>query len=396
MPATDTPPQRAAPPPHDRQALIRQARQAWLDGDASPPQTLGHAPIEPWITRSWQRCLADGLRPHQGLEFGPISASTQRQLTEDNRDLIQAARPALVQLSRAIAGTRYFSLLTNAQGVVVDVHGPIDPRQTAATTIARVGVDLSERHVGTTAIGAALNELQPVWLHQGEHFFDQNAVYSCAGAPLIGPEGQCVGMLDLTGVEVPERPELRHLVTRAARHIENALVLQSPWHIMLRLNWPGAPMPEGPAADAEGLLCLDAEGTVLACNPAGRQMLPRPLLRPGSRLHADDLFALPWGMLVDHARRQAPPLDVPLWSGLRLQALARLRSAAPQATAPARQDGLTSAARPLRDLETALIRQAVDEARGNVAEAAQRLGISRATVYRKLGQKTRLAGPAGD
>lgn len=393
MPATDTPTVRAAHPSHERQALIRQARQAWLDGDASPRQSLGHAPIEPWITRSWQRCLADGLRPHHSVEFGPVSAGTQRQLAEGNRVLIQAARPVLAQLSRAIAGTRYFSLLTNAQGVVVDVHGPIDPQQPAATTIARVGVDLSERHVGTTAIGAALNELQPVWLHQGEHFFDQNAVYSCAGAPLIGPEGQCVGMLDLTGVEVPERPELRHLVTRAARHIENALVLQSPWYILLRLNWPGAPMPEGPAADAEGLLCLDAEGTVLACNPSGRQMLPRPLLRPGSRLHADDLFALPWGMLVDHARRQAPPLDVPLWSGLRLQALARLRSVTPRAAPPARHEGNTAPARPLRDLETALIRQAVDEARGNVAEAAQRLGISRATVYRKLGQKTR---PAGD
>ena len=32
-----------------------------------------------------------------------------------------------------------------------------------------------------------------------------------------------------------------------------------------------------------------------------------------------------------------------------------------------------------------LIRDAVRQARGNVAEAARQLGISRATVYRKLG-----------
>ena len=38
----------------------------------------------------------------------------------------------------------------------------------------------------------------------------------------------------------------------------------------------------------------------------------------------------------------------------------------------------------LRDLETQLIRDAVRQARGNVAEAARQLGISRATVYRKL------------
>jgi len=34
-----------------------------------------------------------------------------------------------------------------------------------------------------------------------------------------------------------------------------------------------------------------------------------------------------------------------------------------------------------------LIRQAVDQAKGNVAEAARSLGISRATVYRKLSNK---------
>jgi transcriptional regulator of acetoin/glycerol metabolism len=32
-----------------------------------------------------------------------------------------------------------------------------------------------------------------------------------------------------------------------------------------------------------------------------------------------------------------------------------------------------------------MIREAVNQARGNVAEAARALGISRATVYRKLG-----------
>jgi transcriptional regulator of acetoin/glycerol metabolism len=38
-------------------------------------------------------------------------------------------------------------------------------------------------------------------------------------------------------------------------------------------------------------------------------------------------------------------------------------------------------------VEIALIRRAVSEARGNVMEAARSLGISRATVYRKLGRK---------
>jgi transcriptional regulator of acetoin/glycerol metabolism len=38
----------------------------------------------------------------------------------------------------------------------------------------------------------------------------------------------------------------------------------------------------------------------------------------------------------------------------------------------------------LKAIETDLIRRAMQQAKGNVAEAARRLGISRATLYRKI------------
>ncbi|MNV60203.1 Bacterial regulatory protein, Fis family [compost metagenome] len=97
-------------------------------------------------------------------------------------------------------------------------------------------------------------------------------------------------------------------------------------------------------------------------------------------------------MLFDAARRHpAQPLDLPLWSGLRLQALAQLPTPArspiggPTVAVARAIPGTSTVAAPLREAETALIRQAVQDARGNVAEAARALGISRATVYRKLG-----------
>lgn len=355
----------------DRPSRIAQARQALLQQGSLP----AHVEVDPWIARSWQRCLARGLQPTQRVVFDLVSAQALRRSQDENHHLLRAARPVLAQLVRAIAGMRYFALLTDARGTVVDVQGALDHHDPRARAIGRVGIDLSETAVGTTAIGAALTELQPVWLHRGEHFFDDNGAYSCAGAPLLDPQGQCIGMLDLTGVDVPERPELRHLVARSARAIEDALLLQRPHALLLRLNWPGSTL----GSESDGLLTLDAEGHVLGCNSAARQLLPRPLCPPGSILHCSDLMALPWTQLFDAARRGTPtaPLDLPLWSGLRLQALAQwpergTRTLAPQAA-------------PLREAETALIRQAVQEARGNVAEAARALGISRATVYRKLG-----------
>ena len=77
---------------------------------------------------------------------------------------------------------------------------------------------------------------------------------------------------------------------------------------------------------------------------------------------------------------------MPLWSGLRLHALPQAPGTATDPVWARRQTTAVDAL-PLRDLETALIRKAVDEARGNVTQAARALGISRATVYRKISSK---------
>jgi sigma-54 dependent transcriptional regulator, acetoin dehydrogenase operon transcriptional activator AcoR len=108
-------------------------------------------------------------------------------------------------------------------------------------------------------------------------------------------------------------------------------------------------------------------------------MLPQ-LALAGAPTHCGELFAQRVDAWFDAARRrsQPGPVEVALWSGLRLQALPQLPGQPPVSVSPKA---------PLRDVEIALIRTAVADARGNVAKAAQALGISRATVYRKLGKR---------
>jgi sigma-54 dependent transcriptional regulator, acetoin dehydrogenase operon transcriptional activator AcoR len=367
-------------PQSDRQARIAQAREVVFQGNNRHSPAGWGSGVSDGIAQSWQRCLAMGLQPTQAVGFDAVSAQQMRRVQEASRPLVQAAQPVLVELARAIADIRYFAILTNAQGIVVDVHGPVDRQDRRADVIARVGVDLSEKAVGTTAISAALTELQPVWLHRGEHFFQDTGIYSCAGAPVFGPDGLCAGMLDLTGIETAERPALKHLVRRSARSIENSWLLSTKHALVLRLNWPG----NQPGDDSDGLLTLDADGHIVGANPTARQMLSLSPTTQGQTLHASDVFASSWESLFDAASRQSGTQELPLWTGLRLQTQAL--QPGPSATQPTRpRPAPDSAPKPLKDVQTEMIREAVNQARGNVAEAARSLGISRATVYRKLG-----------
>ena len=359
-------------PTSERLMRIDQARDLVFQGRSTEAQPG----VSPWIAQSWQRCLDMGLQPGQAVGFDAVSAQHMRRVQEASRPLVQAAQPVLVELARTIADIRYFAILTNAQGIVVDVHGPVNRQDKRADVIARVGVDLSEKAVGTTAISAALSQLQPVWLHRGEHFFQDNSVYSCAGAPVFGPDGLCAGMLDLTGIETMERPALKHLVRRSARSIENSWLLSTASALVLRLNWPG----NQPGDDSDGLVTLDQDGYIIGANPAARQMLSLESRTAGEIMHASDVFAAPWENFFDAAARGAAAKELPLWSGLKLQ----IQAQACGSRVPL-QTGLTASPKPLKDIQTDMIRKAVQQARGNVAEAARTLGISRATVYRKLG-----------
>ena len=117
---------------------ISKARRALLAGGQS-----ARSLVSPWVERSWQRCLEYGLAPDKLAEFDLITANQARHTADGNAHLVQTAKPLLENLGRAIVNTGYFVILTNQNGVVVDVNGPIDRSDRRAELITRIGTDLS-------------------------------------------------------------------------------------------------------------------------------------------------------------------------------------------------------------------------------------------------------------
>lgn len=379
----------SASDPRQRHTQIAMARSQLFGHEAKAEQctTLMPQGLPLWLWRSWQRCLQAGRHPRDPVDFEIICRQAVRHDQQQSAALIQASRPVMAQLVAAVASMRYFCLLTNQQGTVLEVQGPIDSADRRAQAVGRVGVDLSESGIGTSAIGAALAEQAPVWLHQHEHFFEALGAYSCAGAPIFDPQGQCIGMLDITGLDVPERPELMHLALRCTRAIEDRLLRAQAHALLLHINWPGGALGQ----EGEGLVALDEDGLILGSNAMARQLMPRPLCPPGQPLHCAQLIAMPWPVLYERAlQRPNEPLSIPLWSGLRLHALAQpgplLRNlyTVPKASTPASQASPSRPVSALKTTQQVLIQQALADAQGNVSQAAKALGIGRATLYRKL------------
>lgn len=382
-----------------RLSRIAQARTAVLQSGLESKGML-----DACIERSWQRCLQLGMQTQQRVVFQAVSKSQLRQQEESNQQLLAAASQVMPHVARSLSATRYFAVLTNAQGTVIAVDGPVDHSDPRAHAIARRGIDLSERSVGTTAIGACLAEQQSVWLHRGEHFFEDTSVYSCAGSPIFNPTGECVGMLDFTGILAPERRELLSLAQHATQRIEDALLQALPHALLLELQWPGhAPGPSsGPGSAYSGgssvaRMAVDADGRILGCNRVASHMTGLDLRFAAP--HLDDVFALPSARLWD-AAQSAQELLVPMWNGLRLSVRSARASPLPQrvgsAIGPSAHMSVGASvsdapSQDLRAVEMQLIEQAVQNAQGNVAAASQQLGISRATIYRKLALRSSAA-----
>jgi sigma-54 dependent transcriptional regulator, acetoin dehydrogenase operon transcriptional activator AcoR len=339
------------------------------------------------VLQSWNRSLAAGHRPEATPAFDPVTKGQLRATLDRHHALLQAAAPEIDQLDTMLAGTACKTVLTDRHGIVV--------RASASTgrgildTAGRVGVNLGEGNLGSTAPGITAASGALVTVCGGEHFYGALREVHCASAPIRDGGGHLLGVLDVSTEGQGFAFDALSLVRLAAVGIENRLLTrQARGHVLLRFQ----ASPQLLGTPLEGMAAVDERGRVAWVNPAGLALLARPADgHPVDELEA--LFGLSLQALLAHTRDSAPaPHRLP--SGLLIHLRASMGRATPEA--PAAAVPLTGAAAVQAALLQeaslhALGQQAIDAAlircRGNISAAARVLGVSRGLLYRRLKER---------
>ena len=400
--------------PAQRVAL---ARQQFFEEGVRPSGLVGEAVIQ-----SWLRCTRNHSDRQRIVPFDAVTPSRLHATLARNRELLEVAQQELASMESALSGTDSRVILTDGEGVVVHVtQHPAGAHQPVLRKTARVGVNISERMVGTTAPGIVATTGQACTVDGAEHYFDVLSQMQCAAAPIRDVTGRLAGVLDITMEARRFGFDAASMVALYATTIENRLLqAQSRDHLILRFQASpsllGTPM--------EALAGVAPDGTIAWLNGAGARLIGR-LPEQACERDVESMLGHDLASLLRLERREAAqPLRLAsglgVWVQARLKAVdgadfrhavampgqtsAMVTAPAPIETAPS-EGGTSQAPEPealqsetLREHSRKLIEEALAAQGGNVSQAARQLGVSRGTLYRRLREwreEDRSAAPTG-
>ena len=293
-------------------SALREARRQLVGSGSLPAQLM-----QPDLARSWLRSWNAGLQPFGRMPGAPNASGAQlaREL-DRQRELVTHARPVMEFLHEQTRDSDSMSILAGADGMLLQTLGDARFVNRAERVALRLGATWHEQFRGTNAIGTALADRRAVVVHADEHYLERNGFLTCAAVPILDPQGQLLGCLDVSGDHRGYHRHTLGLVRSAARMIEHRLFDTRHdarlWH-GLRLRFHV--QPEGIGTVAEGLLAVTEDGRLAGANAAALDLLGLdwPRLRQTA---LTDVLAEPFAQLQDWGQRaSATPYVVHTRSG---------------------------------------------------------------------------------
>ncbi len=261
----------AAEPPTQRQTL-----DAWERFVTGEPQVA--AAVSKVVLSSWQRSLRSGVEPRSRLAPVAAHGDALEQLRRLNHDLLWAAQALFLTTSHLMARSGTIMLLTDPNGVVLEVAGDLRVAEAARDIHLFEGGNWHEGVVGTNGIGTALAMRLPAQVHGAEHFCEGIKAWTCAAAPVFMPgTDQILGVIDISGPPATYQVNSLVLAVAAARQIEAMLAERATREHIHLLE---ACLKFGASADSLAMVALDRNAKLIHTSGG----LPGTELRLGTRL----------------------------------------------------------------------------------------------------------------
>lgn len=349
------------------------------------------------VIQSWYRCMQAHRKPNEPTSFNTVTRNRVHSVLSRNRMFLDAATDELMRLETMLAGTACRAMLTDANGVVVHATRSTASHDQLLQLASRVGVNLAEESVGTTAPGIVVRTGQPCIVRSAEHFFECMQIIQCAAAPIRNIHQQVAGVLNVSIESQSFGFDAASMVALHATSIENRLLqAQSREHIIVRLQT----IPTLLGTPMEGLAGVNSDGMVTWVNGVAARLLG--VLQVGPWTQLSEVFGLEPRELAALTRRADATMHQ-LPNGLAVWLLAHMQSAdgakevfslgshqedaqdtAEPEPATAAPDITPVSPTNLRESELQLVERTLAEYGGNVSKAARALGVSRGLIYRHL------------
>ncbi|SFB47339.1 Transcriptional regulator of acetoin/glycerol metabolism [Pseudomonas sp. NFIX10] len=236
---------------------------------------LPQLPVPDLILDSWRRSLEQHHLDPGSLQ-GPriLSQDVLKQCRERSELFLNIASEEVARLHGRVRDADYCVLLTDAQGQTIDYRVETTIRNDCRKAGLYLGTCWSEGEEGTCGVAAVLTGKAPVTVHKRDHFRAAFIGLTCSAAPVFDPQGELLGVLDVSAVRSPDDRRSQHLirqmVVQSAREIEQAFFLSSAQgYWVLRAHRNAGYVDSQP----DFLFAWDDDGCLQALNPAARQYL---------------------------------------------------------------------------------------------------------------------------
>jgi len=275
------------------------------------------------VARSWERSASSGA----GTDGGRLP---DIRLTGDALAGYRAGHPLapLLPVLKDVLGwdareEQFIFAVGDAEGTLLWVEGAGAVRTAAERMNFVAGAAWGESEVGTNAPGTALAVGAPVRIAGIEHYNSAVRQWSCCAVPIHGPDGQVLGVVDLTGDERMATSRAMALCRAASRTAEAELARSAAAADAVALR-TCLDLLDSSAREPAAL--LTAAGTVLYATRtdpaelAGLRPDPGVLSLPDGRLLTVEAIGAHGHRLI---RSVSPARPAPVPSALRLTCLAR-------------------------------------------------------------------------